>query len=176
MGQQTARVQALELELPEACRPTGAASSFAAPRAVEILDPSQKAAAIKEIIGFDVNEVLHLLLEAFRQGGLQFSGGASGLQQQPPLRVDPVPMGIVDIVDKKRKEPESESSISEASKDAETPEAVAAATATGTPADSEPPAVPEEANPLGHSSSLDNEDEEMPPQASKGSSSSTTAA
>ena len=67
LGLETTRVQALELELQEACRPKGAASSFAAPRVVEVLDPRQKAAAIQEIIGTDVEEVLHLLLESIRE-------------------------------------------------------------------------------------------------------------
>ena len=66
LGQETLRVQALELELQEACRPTGAASSFAAPKIVEILDPKQKAAAIQEIIGEDVKEVLRILMESMR--------------------------------------------------------------------------------------------------------------
>ena len=175
LGEQTAKVQALELELPEACRPTGAASSFAAPRAVEVLDPIQKAAAIKEIIGSDINEVLHLLLETFRQGGLHFTGSGAGQPQQPIVPTGPAPMEIVEILDKKRKEPESETSTSEADKDAKDPETVAADSAAAAPAVPEPPADPVEDNPLGLSSSLD-EDEEMPPLASKGASSSAAAA
>ena len=52
LGQETLRVQALEAQLQESCRPSGAASSFAPPLAtVEGLDAKQKAEAIKSILG-----------------------------------------------------------------------------------------------------------------------------
>ena len=87
--EETIRVQALELQLQESCRPSGSASSFAPPLvAIESLDARQKADAIKYILGDNhIEEVLHLLLESIqtsrRQQQQQPQQGANVVFLQP---------------------------------------------------------------------------------------------
>ena len=84
-GQETLRVQALELELQESCRPSGAASSFAPPLAADGLDAKQKAAAIQNILGDNnIEEVLQLLIESIHASRLQRQQ-----QQQGPITLLP---------------------------------------------------------------------------------------
>ena len=171
LGQETLRVQALELQLQESCRPSGAASAFAPPLAtVEGLDARQKAEAIKNILGENnIEEVLHLLLESIQASRQQLqqqsqqgtplvtflnqradTPSAEALVQQQLQLQQQQRQQQMDTSDRKRKETEDEAEERTKAERAKQEEAI-----KSSGLEHSAPSTPlfDEANPLGHDQS-----------------------